>query len=450
MKINKKSKYLLAGGAIIGAIAIIAGSTAAVAVHSNNKLVAASSNTNTNNQNSISSSSNQHNDKSSNSGSTSTSNNKNHVSSNNNDGSSGHGSKVKPDTKNQQNNHDKENQTPGEKNDSSDGSSSNDSNNQKVVNLLDSLLSNIINVSQYDEMSSNTVQEAFSVQKTLEQAINSAIENEIQNDASKFLSINSNYSIKNIVDNIQITLPKTISAEDIELAQISNVNLSYENTLLTNSSNTSNFIVEGFQSTVSSSDIQSINKQIAKMIETNVNNIIEYNLNGSFVAEYLFSNKYYSDSSYSYTIPNAIILSNFNNITAGQALNIQKYKQEWINALENQIIGASNKTFTFNDLTFTEPEIAANLTINIDQWQFVNNHGEICGVTLSYAGVNLTFNFPAPPKNIQNLVEDENQNQINIFGFLGFYSWQGIVCGMNHHSAPGTPAPHNGNDVPVW
>ena len=316
MKINKKSKYLLAGGAIIGAIAIIAGSTAAVAVHSNNKLVAASTNTDTNNQNSKSLSNNQHNDKSTNSAPNSSTKNNN---------GSGPGPVVKQGSTNKPKNNGNQ---PNSQQPMTPPTSPNDSNNQKVITLLDSLLGNIINVAQYDEMSSNTVQEAFSVQKTLEQAINSAIENEIQNDASKFLSINSSYSIKNIVDNIQITLPKTISAEDIELAQISNVNLSYANTLLTNSSNTSNFIVEGFQSTVSSSDIQSINKQIAEMIETNVNNIIGYNLKGHFVAEYLFSNGYYTDSSYAYAIPNAIILSNFNNITAGQALNIQKYKQE--------------------------------------------------------------------------------------------------------------------------
>ena len=336
MKINKKSKYLLAGGAIIGAIAIIAGSTAAVAVHSNNKLVAAA--TNSNSKSTQTTSNNATN------GSKTNSNNKN---TDQNHSSSSTNSPLK-----KSNNNDQPNLTPP--------TSPNDSNNQKVVTLLDSLLSNIINVAHYDEMSSNTVQEAFSVQKTLEQAINSAIENEIQNDASKFSSINSSYSIKNIVDNIQITLPKTISAEDIELAQISNVNLSYENTLLTNSSNTSNFIVEGFQSTVSSSDIQSINKQIAKMIETNVNNIIYTNWNQHNVGNYLWNGEPNSAGTYYWYTPNAIILKGFTNITAGQALNIQKYKQEWINALENQIIGASNKTFTFNDLTFTEPEIAAN------------------------------------------------------------------------------------------
>ena len=52
MKIKRKSKYLLVGGAIIGALAIIAGSTAAVTIHSNNKLVAKSATTNSSKPNS--------------------------------------------------------------------------------------------------------------------------------------------------------------------------------------------------------------------------------------------------------------------------------------------------------------------------------------------------------------------------------------------------------------
>ncbi|MBO6021982.1 hypothetical protein J6P68_04045, partial [bacterium] len=234
MKIKRRSKYLLVGGAIIGALAIIAGSTAAVSIHSNNKLVAKSATTNSTKPN----------------GSNSTKS----------------ASTTKKDS-NSSNSPSKITQTP-------DGTT-NDS--HSVTSLLDTLLSNIINVAKYDEMSSNTVQDAFNVQSTLKQAIKQAIQNEITTAANKFLAINSTYSIQDIIDNIQITLPTTLSALDIEQAQISNVTLSYANTLLENTSNTSNFIIEGFQSTVQSSDIQSINEQIAQMIETNVNKIIHTN-----------------------------------------------------------------------------------------------------------------------------------------------------------------------------
>ena len=418
MKIKRRSKYLLVGGAIIGALAIIAGSTAAVAVHSNNKLVAKSATTNNtkplgtenshstnpNNSNSI------HNE-------TKNSNANNPSSSNNHEVNG-------PDSSTPTKNDSNSSNTPSKITKTPDGTT-NDS--HSVTSLLDTLLSNIINVAKYDEMSSNTVQDAFNVQSTLKQAIKQAIQNEITTAANKFLAINSNYSIQDIIDNIQITLPTTLSALDIEQAQISNVTLSYENTSLSNSSNTSNFIVQGFKETISSSDIQSINQQIAQMIETNVNNIISYNTKGYYVVNYLFNEGYFSGKYYQYKIPNAILLSGFNTITAGQALNIQSYKTQWINALETQIIGASSKTFTFNDLTFTAQEIAANLTVNVDQWQFINNHGEIEGVSLSYAGNALTFSFPTPIKAIQELTYGWESNEINIFGFAGFSSWQGVI-----------------------
>ena len=409
MKIKRRSKYLLVGGAIIGALAIIAGSTAAVTIHSNNKLVAKSATTNStkpNGSNPTKSAS-----------TTKNSSANNPSSSNNHEVNGPDSSKPAKNDSNSSNSPSKITQTP-------DGTT-NDS--HSVTSLLDTLLSNIINVAKYDEMSSNTVQDAFNVQSTLKQAIKQAIQNEITTAANKFLAINSTYSIQDIIDNIQITLPTTLSALDIEQAQISNVTLSYENTSLSNSSNTSNFIVQGFKETISSSDIQSINQQIAQMIETNVNNIISYNTKGCYVLNYLFNEGYLSCKYYQYKIPNAIILSGFNTITAGQALNIQSYKTQWINALETQIIGASSKTFTFNDLTFTAQEIAANLTVNVDQWQFINNHGEIEGVSLSYAGNALTFSFPTPIKAIQELTYGWESNEINIFGFAGFSSWQGAM-----------------------
>ena len=419
MKIKRRSKYLLVVGAIIGALAIIAGSTAAVAVHSNNKLVAKSAITNStkslgteNSHSTISKT---------------TSNDKDSTNANNPSSSTSDSNKA-TNSSTPAKNASSSPSGPSKITKTPDGTT-NDS--HSVISLLDTLLSNIINVAKYDEMSSNTVQEAFNVQSTLKQAIKQAIQNEIATAANKFLAINSTYSIQDIIDNIQITLPISLSALDIEQAQISNVTLSYENTPLSNSSNTSNFIVQGFKETISSSDIQSINQQIAQMIETNVNNIITHNTDGYYVVDYLFNEGYYSGKFYKYKIPNAILLSGFNTITAGQALNIQSYKTQWINALETQIIGASTKTFTFNDLTFTAQEISANLTVNVDQWQFINNHGEIEGVSLSYAGNALTFSFPTPIKAIQELTYGWKSNEINIFGFAGFSSWQGAMNKLN-------------------
>ncbi|MBO7043698.1 hypothetical protein J6W34_04060, partial [bacterium] len=256
---KRRSKYLLVGGAIIGALAIIAGSTAAVSIHSNNKLVAKSATTNSTKPNGSNPTK---------SASTAKNSSPNSPSSSNNHEVNG------PDSSTPTKNDSNSSNSPSKITQTPDGTT-NDS--HSVTSLLDTLLSNIINVAKYDEMSSNTVQDAFNVQSTLKQAIKQAIQNEITTAANKFLAINSTYSIQDIIDNIQITLPTTLSALDIEQAQISNVTLSYANTLLENTSNTSNFIIKGFQSTVQSSDIQSINEQIAQMIETNVNKIIHTN-----------------------------------------------------------------------------------------------------------------------------------------------------------------------------
>ncbi|MBO6023118.1 hypothetical protein J6P51_04085, partial [bacterium] len=280
MKIKRRSKYLLVGGAIIGALAIIAGSTAAVSIHSNNKLVAKSATTNSTKPNGSNPTK---------SASTTKNSSANNPSSSNNHEVNG------PDSSKPAKNDSNSSNSPSKITKTPDGTT-NDS--HSVTSLLDTLLSNIINVTKYDEMSSNTVQDAFNVQSTLKQAIKQAIQNEIATAANKFLAINSTYSIQDIIDNIQITLPTTLSALDIEQAQISNVTLSYENTSLSNSSNTSNFIVQGFKETISSSDIQSINQQIAQMIETNVNNIISYNLKAFYVGDYLFNEGYYSSKYY--------------------------------------------------------------------------------------------------------------------------------------------------------
>ena len=427
----------LLGFTIIGAVAIIAGSTAAVAIHSNNtKLVdkASKANNQESNKNSLSTKSNSNSD---------TSNKQNKSGSQSNHDSKSVKSDNGPSTnKSQSPNHNNSeppvvgpgpvehnknnttNPTPSPK------TSNEQTNSEKVVSLLDSLLSNIIDVAKYNAMNSNTVQEAFNVKATLNEAIKSAIENEIQNDANKFLVINSSYSINNIVDNIEINLPLAISATDIEYAQISNVNLSYKSTLLTNTLNSTDFTVEGFKSTISSSDIQSINQQIAQMIEKNVDKVVAYNLKAKFVLQYLFNEGYVSGKYYDYQVPNAILISGVNTITAGEALNIQSYKSQWINALDAQIIGTSNQTFSFNGITFTESEIAANLTVNVDQWQYVNNRGEITGITLSYAGIDLTFKFVSPSEEIAQYVGNQNPNEINIFGFYGFYTWQGTVSGV--------------------
>ncbi|MBO7044030.1 hypothetical protein J6W34_05790, partial [bacterium] len=140
MKIKRRSKYLLVGGAIIGALAIIAGSTAAVSIHSNNKLVAKSATTNSTKPNGSNPTK---------SASTTKNSSPNSPSSSNNHEVNG------PDSSKPAKNDSNSSNSPSKITKTPDGTT-NDS--HSVTSLLDTLLSNIINFAKYDEMSYNTVQ----------------------------------------------------------------------------------------------------------------------------------------------------------------------------------------------------------------------------------------------------------------------------------------------------
>ena len=305
----------------------------------------------------------------------------------------------------------------------------NENRNQSVIKELNSLLKQNINVSSYNSMDKITAQDALSNLSTLDSAIKSVIQNEINSSIGKFTFYGLTYTATEILSNINIDIPTTLTTIDIENAAISNVNLSYANTLLMNTSNTSNFIVNGFKATVNFSQIESANQQIAKMIEKNVDNII-YNTDTAFTGccpDSVITSAHTSVQvellNYSkYIVPNPIILSGFSNIQASEALNIQSYKTQWINIFKNMIIGKNTQLFTFNGLTFTEQEIANNLIVNVNQWQFVNNYGEIQDITLSYAGINLNFSVSFNPST--GLYGSWSGDTLDIFGFINYESWQ--------------------------
>ncbi|MBO6072474.1 hypothetical protein J6P59_02280 [bacterium] len=211
----------------------------------------------------------------------------------------------------------------------------NENRNQSVIKELNSLLKQNINVSSYNSMDKITAQDALSNLSTLDSAIKSVIQNEINSSIGKFTFYGLTYTATEILSNINIDIPTTLTTIDIENAAISNVNLSYANTLLMNTSNTSNFIVNGFKATVNFSQIESANQQIAKMIEKNVDNII-YNTDTAFTGccpDSVITSAHTSVQvellNYSkYIVPNPIILSGFSNIQASEALNIQSYKTQ--------------------------------------------------------------------------------------------------------------------------
>ncbi|MBO7043951.1 hypothetical protein J6W34_05365 [bacterium] len=255
MKFNKKAKYLLVGFSIIGALAIIAGSTAAVTIHSNQKSLTKSptkaSSDNNNNSNSTKS------NPSSNSGIGKTNSN----SSGNNNGSNsknttngepnknGTGSKSGNSTPNSGSTGTKTGNSgstqTNPKNTQPEPSPTNTGENEGIANTLDSLLNNYINVANYDSMNTLTAAQALNKPNALTYAIKQAILNQISQ--STFEVDGNSYKTLEIVNNINVKLPNINSLNSNYSIQIQPVTLSYNGISLKTSDADSTFTIIGFK-----------------------------------------------------------------------------------------------------------------------------------------------------------------------------------------------------------
>ncbi|MBQ5543458.1 MAG: hypothetical protein IIT97_00790, partial [Mycoplasmataceae bacterium] len=161
--------------------------------------------------------------------------------------------------------------------------------NHQIATQLDSLLNQIINVGSYESMSSISAADALNNQATdnLTTAIISAIEAEI---GTKSFNIDGiTYTAKEIASGISIGLPKTVTLQDDETAQIPGVTLSYNGISLTwkntgsssssttsSSSSNSDFIVNGFMKVNSKQEGSNTNAnhQIASKLDSLLNQVI--------------------------------------------------------------------------------------------------------------------------------------------------------------------------------
>ena len=124
-----------------------------------------------------------------------------------------------------------------------------ENNNQEIVNKLDSLLNQIINISNYENMNKLSAAQALTKNSNdLINAIKEAIQVEIQNHIHQFVFNNLTYTSYQIINNIIIKLPQTISINDDKNNQITNVYLSYHSIQLKNNSGSPSFIIDGFNS----------------------------------------------------------------------------------------------------------------------------------------------------------------------------------------------------------
>ncbi|MBO6095504.1 hypothetical protein J6P11_05940 [bacterium] len=207
----------------------------------------------------------------------------------------------------------------------------------------------------------NTINEAStntSSSITLQQAIIDFLQNEINNSNIKFVFNNVSYSVSDILKNISINLPTSISSLNNQNGQIPNVTLSYNSIQLINTSGTSNFIVDGFSpvSALQTGTNYNRYKTIAKTLDSLLNQIID-------VSSY--------DSMSSYTAIDA--LNNESNSL-----------QDAIRSVIKAEIIASKDQFIVSDIAYSISEIVNAITIKLpSNISLTNNvNAQIPGVTL--------------------------------------------------------------------
>ncbi|MBO6072326.1 hypothetical protein J6P59_01495 [bacterium] len=247
-----------------------------------------------------------------------------------------------------------------------------DNQNNAVATYLNSLLNQIIQLDNQTYSQDYANQALILNPVSLKKAIINAIGLEITNQISDFPINNIYYSISDIKQNLNVTLPTNISENDEKNGQISNVNLYYKNIELSNTSNTNNFIVEGFKTTT----LQNILNQPTSSTTTgsNQNNkTIKSNIISQLNSEL---NQYINVQGYS-------------NITASSALSNE-------NSLDNAIISSLQKeitSFTFNNIVFDPQDIfnTNTLTIKIPSSNAIIDNGqEISNVTIYFENSQLS------------------------------------------------------------
>ncbi|MBQ5492698.1 MAG: hypothetical protein IIT78_02325 [Mycoplasmataceae bacterium] len=243
------------------------------------------------------------------------------------------------------------------KNNSSTNNNNANIHNETIINSG----TNIINVANYEKMNTYTAAVALSQHKAdLEQAIIDAINNEVENKTIIF-NLSSNLNDSEILKNITIILPTTVTTSDNVNAKISNVKLLYNGDLITTKTkdgNAKTFVVIGFNSTtleaintvgvgpVVNGNKLNRNTQIANQLSLILNNFID-------VANY--------ENMSSYTAQEALNNANtfINNSSTNPLSNLQK---AIISAVETEIKNNID-LFSFEGVSYTLEEIINGLMV---------------------------------------------------------------------------------------
>ena len=360
MKFNKKAKYLLVGFSIIGALAIIAGSTAAVTIHSNSPSKISGSDSNSSN----SKNTNTTNDEPNKNGTGSKSGN-----STPNSGSTG--TKTGNSGSTQTN----------PKNTQPEPSPTNTGENEGIANTLDSLLNNYINVANYDSMNTLTAAQALNKPNALTYAIKQAILNQISQ--STFEVDGNSYKTLEIVNNINVKLPNINSLNSNYSIQIQPVTLSYNGISLKTSNGDSTFTIIGFkQSSYETymedsilnwlnSDQNVLNTSNSSFVDLIQQNLLISTNNSNTIEEYCISNNFidFTDFKVSFKQLPQVDAKTLGNFANDYWLTISAMSSQPINftSLSNTTSSNSNTVSAGTIFTWTLPYALNTISLNNNQ-----------------------------------------------------------------------------------
>ncbi|MBO6041836.1 hypothetical protein J6P52_01475, partial [bacterium] len=233
--------------------------------------------------------------------------------------------------------------------------------NEQIAAALESLLNQTIEISGFNEVSA--IYALNNDQTSLVNAITSYISNQIQTNGSKYNFEDLNITTSQIIKNIKVILPSTISLSNNINAEIPNVLLVYNGILLKNSIS-SKYIIQGFDQSTASKTNSNENRN------TDITNELDSLLNQD------------------------INIVGFTNITAADAL-LNSNENNLIESIKAAVIKQISSLindFIFAGISYTTSDILSNLSINLPSSITTNDdeNAQIPGVQILYNGNVLT------------------------------------------------------------
>ena len=250
--------------------------------------------------------------------------------------------------------------------------------NQTIANILSSYIKNPILIN--DSLNASQALQTNNIVNTIDE-IKTTIRNNLNN---KDIAINNNVivPINEVLNNINITLPRTITSSELDRGIINNVILKYENknniTNIITSNDSKTFTVQGF----------------------NIPNNNETQLQNTAIVNELDK-----------LIKNPIVLLDGYNLTAAQSVSSNTNKQTLFNAIKEVIKNELGTNFIINSVSYETSEILQNITINVPNsvTTIQNNNQTIPNVTLFYKNIELK-NSNGINYTVTNLAEVTNEN----------------------------------------